>query len=68
MASILLRKKMMGASSVVERLSHRSVTGLELGLDVHAHYDDKVFLCWNIRRQIVECYSNGIQRYSLDVQ
>jgi hypothetical protein len=65
MASSLLRRKMMGASSIVERVSHRSVTGLELGLDVHGH-NDMVFLGWNTLH-IVECYSNCIQRYSLDI-
>jgi hypothetical protein len=56
----------MGASSIVERVSHSSVTGLELGIDVHSHYD-KVYLFWNTLH-IVECYCNGIKRYSLDIQ
>jgi hypothetical protein len=66
MASNILRRKMMGASSIVQRVSHRSVTGLELGIDVHTHYDI-IFLCWNTL-YIVECYNNCIQRYSLDIQ
>jgi hypothetical protein len=57
----------MGASSIVEEVSHRSVAGLELGIDVHSHPLLVVFLCWNTLH-IVECYCNCIQRCSLDHQ
>jgi hypothetical protein len=67
MSSTMLRRKMVGASSIVERVNCRSLTGLELGLDVHHRSVFVILLCWKTLHTI-ECYSNCVQSYSLDYQ
>jgi len=59
------RNKMNSRSSIVERLSFRSLTGQGLGLDVHRCAVPRIRLFWNMS-SITGFYMNYIGRYELD--
>jgi len=58
------RNKMISRSSIVEKLSFRSLTGQGFGLDVHMCSVSRICLYWNIS-SITSCYMNYIGRYEL---
>jgi len=58
------RNKMNSRSSMVERLNFRSLTGQELGFDVHRCSVSRTCLYWN-RSSITGCYMNYIGRYEV---
>ena len=54
-------------ASIVQRLASRSITGRDLGIDVHKHYDELLHLFWK-QCDTEHCYTHILERRFLEAE
>ena len=54
-------------ASIVQRLASRSITGRDLGIDVHKHHDELLHLFWK-QYGTEHCYTHILERKFLEAE
>ena len=54
-------------ASIVQRLATRSITGRDLGIDVHKHHDELLHLFWK-QYGTEHCYTHILERKFLEAE